>query len=281
MVVADGCTSGSLYRAAEGYVASMAAILGMVLGLGLLALHWDRWWDALISREPRLWLPADLGLGYGGAVALTLAALLGVFLFVLWWEARNGLVAPPAARPEPPAETFGARLSALWRRVFVDGWSPAVGGATLGVIAVLMYLVHMPWGVTGELNRWALGALAAVDRDPGELRGLSAIGGCAARVAEGGVFTDTVAVTVGLLTGSLVAALFAREFKLRFPRQPRRYAQAIGGGVLMGYGAGLAIGCTIGAFFSAIPSLALSGWLFAAALAGGAYLGVLFVRRVP
>jgi len=35
----------------------------------------------------------------------------------------------------------------------------------------------------------------------------------------------------------------------------------------MGLGSGLAIGCTIGAFFSSIASLSLSGWLFGAALA--------------
>jgi uncharacterized membrane protein YedE/YeeE len=49
----------------------------------------------------------------------------------------------------------------------------------------------------------------------------------------------------------------------------------------MGYGAGLGLGCTIGAFFSAIPSLALNGWVYAAALAVGAYIGVMIIRRFP
>jgi uncharacterized membrane protein YedE/YeeE len=86
---------------------------------------------------------------------------------------------------------------------------------------------------------------------------------------------------VGLLPGALVGALFAKEFKLRFPRTPRRYLQSLGGGILMGYGAGLAIGCTIGAFFSSIPSLSVSGWLFGLALAGGAFLGVQVIKRIP
>ena len=80
--------------------------------------------------------------------------------------------------------------------------------------------------------------------------------------------------------GSLAGALGAGEFKLRFPTQPVRYVQSLGGGVLMGYGAGIAMGCTIGAFFSSIPSLAMNGWVFAAALGAGAWFGTLIIRRI-
>lgn len=111
--------------------------------------------------------------------------------------------------------------------------------------------------------------------------GLNDLGGCAARAGEEGVFTHAFAVTVGLLPGALVGALFAREFKLRFPRSALRYVQSLTGGVLMGYGAGLAIGCTVGAFFSAIPSLSISGWLFGLSLASGAFLGVQAIKRIP
>ena len=41
------------------------------------------------------------------------------------------------------------------------------------------------------------------------------------------------------------------------------------GGTVMGYGAGLAVGCTTGAFFSSIASLSVSGWVFGFALAVG------------
>jgi hypothetical protein len=56
--------------------------------------------------------------------------------------------------------------------------------------------------------------------------------------------------------------------------------QSFVGGSLMGYGAGIGIGCTIGAFFSAIPSLALSGWLFGVALLIGAGIGTQIIRRI-
>jgi hypothetical protein len=49
----------------------------------------------------------------------------------------------------------------------------------------------------------------------------------------------------------------------------------------MGYGAGLAVGCTTGAFFSSVASLSVSGWLFGVALAGGAFVGVKALRFIP
>ena len=41
----------------------------------------------------------------------------------------------------------------------------------------------------------------------------------------------------------------------------------------MGYGATLSLGCTIGAFFSSIPSLSLSGWVFGISLGIGSFIG--------
>ena len=281
MVLAGGCISGSLFRSAEGYVGSWVAIAGAVAGLGAMSQTWNWWWSLVISAEPKPWLPALFNLGYGGALILTLAGGLAAYLLVVWWEARSGLPTIKAAVDALPEETFGQRLTATARRIFVRGWSPIVGGAVLGGLNILMYSVHMPWGVTGELSRWANGIMADVGAAPPVALGLSAVGGCAARVSEAtGLFSHTFTVTVGLIAGALAAALFANEFKLRFPSTARRYVQSLAGGLLMGYGAGLAIGCTIGAFFSSIASLSVSGWLFGAALFAGALVGTKLIQRL-
>ena len=281
MVLAGGCISGSLFRSAEGYVGSWVAIAGAVAGLGAMSQTWNWWWTLVISAEPKPWLPALLNLGYGGAVILTLAGGFVAYLLVVWWEARSGVPTVKATADPRLEETFGQRLRATARRIFVRGWSPIVGGAVLGGLNVLMYSVHMPWGVTGELSRWANGIMADVGAAPPVALGLSTVGGCAARASEAtGFFSHTFTVTVGLIAGALAAALFANEFKLRFPRTARRYVQSLAGGLLMGYGAGLAIGCTIGAFFSSIASLSVSGWLFGAALFAGALVGTKLIQRL-
>jgi uncharacterized membrane protein YedE/YeeE len=281
MVVSGGCVSGSLYRMAEGYVASWVSIGGVLIGMGLLSQTWNWWWSNVIINQSKVWLPGTFDLGYGGAIALTFGLLIAIFLLLVWWESRSGLPVIHGSTPnEAPEESFGERILAVWRPIFTRGWSPVVGGAILGGLGILMYTAHMPWGVTGELLRWSNATMSTFGFAPPTPLGLSDLGGCAGRAEAGGVFTHTFAVTVGLLPGALVGALLSREFKWRFPRQSRRYAQALVGGVFMGYGAGLAIGCTIGAFFSSIASLSLSGWIFGLALAGGAFLGVQTIKRI-
>ncbi len=280
MVISGGCVSGSLYRMAEGYVGSWVSIAGTLVGLGLMAQTWNWWWLNVVSFEPKIWLPSLLNLGYSGAVVLTLVGLVAAFVGFAWWESRSGLVFATPATTDAAGSGLRGQMNAIWRPVFFKGWPAVVGGAVLGGLVVLMYMVHMPWGVTGELMRWSNASMASAGFAPPVLLGLSDIGGCAGRADEVGLFSHTFSVTVGLLPGALVGALLASEFKWRFPRRPIRYFQSFGGGILMGYGSGLAIGCTIGAFFSSVPSLSVSGWLFALALGGGAFLGVKAIKRL-
>ena len=84
----------------------------------------------------------------------------------------------------------------------------------------------------------------------------------------------------GIILGALIGYLFSGEFRISFPRFKRQYILVLAGGLLMGYGAALASGCTIGAFFSAIPSLGLNGFVFGISVAGGSLIGVKVVSRL-
>jgi len=284
MVIAGGCVSGSVYRMGEGYLASWASFGGILLGVGATAYTWNWWWDFSIESGPRIWLPAYLG--HGGAIAVTLLALLGLYVAVVWWERRNGTVSLPHRAPSPAGDGLGDHLRADLSRVFVQGWPVVLGGVALGALNVMLFYTEHPWGFTGELSRWMIGLTTALGIGPGELLGASSLPGCTLEVAdssEGGmaaIFHHMLFLVWGMVMGSHIGALFAGEFKIRRPRQKRRYWQASGGGFLMGIGATLAMGCTIGAFFSAIPSLALNGWVFLLALAAGAWLGVRILQRI-
>jgi uncharacterized protein len=283
MVLAGGCVSGTLYRIGEGYVASWASLVGILLGLSLAAHTWDAWYSWTIQAAPTAWLPASLG--YGGAVGLTWLALAGAFAGALWWETRGAAAAPFAPRSARKAAgpvTFGEHLRALRASVLVKGWPPLAAVTALAVLNIAAFLVDTPLGVTGELAAWADRAAGVVGLAAGPLLGADTLAGCnlALASATGGVINATTLLDAGLVFGALLAALAAREFKVRVARQRRRYVQSFVGGSLMGYGAGIGVGCTIGAFFSAIPSLGVSGWLFGLALLVGAGIGTQLIRRI-
>lgn len=277
MVVAGGCTSGSIYRMGEGYVASWVSFGGILGGLLLASHSWNWWWQHFIRDAPVLWFPRYIG--YGGAVALTLGGLMAAYILVLWIESRGGVGVQEDA-PAVPTATFEEKIRGLAQGVFIRGWPAAVGGTVMGLLNILAYNAHMPWRVVGELSRWANGAAALAGLAPGPLQGVDQLSGCTLSVG-GGIFTHGFLLNVGMFGGALLGALLAHEFKLRVPRNRVRYVQSLGGGTLMGYGSGLALGCTAGAFFSAIPSLTLNGWIFGLTLVAGAFIGLQVIRHIP
>lgn len=278
MVLAGGCVSGSIYRMGEGYVASWVAFAGVMAGLLGSAYTWNWWWEAHISTAPRVWLPAWIG--HPGALIVTLLGLGGAYLWVLSVEHRAGMVVRTSAKAGPSPESVSDEVRGVARSLFVQGWPILPAGAVLGGLNVLLYTAQEPWGFTGEISRWASGAASLANLAPGPLAGVAELPGCVLVPSDGSFFNHMFFLVAGMWFGSFAAAIGAGEFKLRVPKRPVRYAQSLGGGVIMGYGSGIAMGCTIGAFFSAIPSLALNGWVFAVFLALGAWMGTQMIQRI-
>lgn len=281
MVLAGGCISGTLYRVGEGYVASWVALGGILLGLVAATHTWNWWWLTTGASAPVVWLPSLFG--YGGALLLALAVLGAAAVLTVWWELRSGpqpAFALPRVAP-PPAASLREALARAYEQVARRGWPFAMGAVALGVLNILAYQFSHPLGVTGELSAWANRGAGLFGALPPELLGTGLLAGCLLVFETGtpllgeGFFLDS-----GLVVGAFAAAALAGEFKLRFPSRPVRYVQSVGGGALMGYGAGIAAGCTIGAFFSAVPSLGLNGFVFGLALLAGAGLGVQAIRRI-
>jgi uncharacterized protein len=79
---------------------------------------------------------------------------------------------------------------------------------------------------------------------------------------------------LGLIAGALLAAGLAGRFAPRWRIPPRHAAASLIGGMLLGYGAVLASGCNISAYFSGIASGSLHGWAWIAAALLGNRIGL-------
>ena len=279
MVIAGGCVSGSLYRIGEGYVASLFSILGVVTGLVTLSLSWEWWWDNLISNERKIWLPKLFDMGYLGAFIVTLILGITVYIGLTVYESKKGFKEFKIASKPKEFNSFKEKLFSPLYTLFKTPWNMTIGVVVLGLISTFLLIVSKPFGVTGELFSSANNIVKMIGLEPAT-KGLSELGGCVANAASNSnYFSNSFAATYGIIPGSFLASKLSGEFKIRMPKNPVRLAQSFGGGLFMGYGAGLAIGCTLGSFFSAIPSMSLSGWLFGLSLAIGAFLGTKIISR--
>ena len=84
---------------------------------------------------------------------------------------------------------------------------------------------------------------------------------------------------IGIILGSLIAALIAGEFKFRVPKVGVLF-QTFVGGLLMGFGAVTSGGCNIGHLLSGVPQLSLGSILAGLSIIAGAWLTayLMFVR---
>ena len=244
MALAGSCISAQFYRLGEGLLAAPIALLGTALGFVLGFLCWNSLYLGTVQEAPIIWLPHHLG--YGGSVAVQLAALGSLALLLWrWHRAATTATAAPAA---PTA----------WWRV---RWPTYVGGLLVAAIGVGAYLRIAPLGVTAELGSVARTLADKAHVLPARLEGLDTLRGCAT-VVKDVLWSNNGIFVVALVLGAFAAATSAGDFKWRIPTVPEA-ARSFGGGVLMGWGAMVALGCTVGTLLSGIMAASLSGWVFA------------------
>lgn len=85
-------------------------------------------------------------------------------------------------------------------------------------------------------------------------------------------------MSVGIIIGAAILANISGEFKWKRPNIETAVL-AISGGVLMGLGSRIGMGCNIGAFFATVTNGDISGWVFLLGMTLGGYVSVKLLRR--
>ena len=257
MQLAGGCGSGTLYTVGGGSVRMVLTLAAFCLGGFWATLHFGFW-----AELPSLG-SISLAESFGWEVALPmqLAALAAIWLALRRW-ARGAQQRPLWQGPWD------------WRRLAGGPWPLLLGGISLAVLnwATLVIAGH-PWTITWAFTLWGAKAATVLGWDPGASAFWT--GGFPANALAGGILDDTTSVMdIGIMVGALAAAGLAGRFAPVWRIPWRSAAAALAGGLLMGYGARLAYGCNIGAFFSGVASTSLHGWLWIVCALMGVWIGV-------
>lgn len=248
MAVSGSCISAHLYRLGEGSPTAPFALIGTAIGFVGGFLSWNSLYLSTISSSPVIWLPHQLG--YAGTIVATLVVLTALAFLAIRASALK-LSTHPAA-PLDPAGVAEA--------VFVQRWPAYVGGLAVGVLSAVAYLRVAPLGVTAELGSLARTAADQFGLLPSTLHGLDGFRGCAT-VVKHALLSNNGLFVAGLVLASLASALAAGQFQPRLPKLDE-VVRGLVGGLMMGWGAMIALGCTVGVLLSGIHAGALSGWIF-------------------
>jgi uncharacterized membrane protein YedE/YeeE len=156
-----------------------------------------------------------------------------------------------------------AGLRADYEAALVEPWSPYLGAVLLLLAVLALMLSGEFWGVFGGIKLWGDWFNHAIG-----LGGVLGIG-----TPESPLLHRLSLMNIALVLGAFTAALLARQF--RFNRPPAlEFVWGALGGSLMGVGAVLAGGCTVGGFL--VPTLHASpaGLVMLVGLMAGAAIGL-------
>ncbi|MCR4378131.1 MAG: YeeE/YedE family protein [Rhodospirillales bacterium] len=263
MQVAGGCASGTLYTVGGGNPRMVLVLLFFCVGAfwGSVDLGW---WQTLPSFGT-ISLGRQWGWGVSVIVQLGVLGLIYVGLRLGGWKIRPGAL-------------WGDGLSL--QRILRGPWPLVLAACMLALLnwATLLTTGH-GWSITWAFSLWAAKGAVLMGWDP--LSSSFWAGGFQFEALNKSILLDETSVMdIGILIGALAASALAGSYGKGGFIKVNAVIAAIAGGLLMGYGARLAYGCNIGAFFSGVASGSLHGWLWIVCALPGNGLGLLIRKRL-
>lgn len=164
-------------------------------------------------------------------------------------------------------------------------WNPYLAGLFLGLVLLASFLLlGFGLGASGAVNRLGIAVADVVTFGAaGRSEFFFEYAGPGKNVLDDFLVFEVAGVVLGGLLGAYSAGRFRREVALgpsRLVSPATRLALAVLGGILMGFAARLARGCTSGQALTGGALLSVGSWVFMLAVFAGGYLLAPLMRRV-
>lgn len=246
IILAGGCATGTWYRAGEGLVGSWVALatymlFSAMLRTGPLGSFNNELRSITIEHK-------TIYESFGISPWILVILIVGITGFAVFQQLR---------KPKAKVATLKPKKTGLAHILFEKRWDPFVTAIIIGIIAIFAWIFSVPTG-----REFGLG----ITSPSANLLQFLVTG-------ESKFINWGVLLVLGILIGSFIAAKGANEFRVRVP-DSKTVVYSATGGVLMGIGATLAGGCSIGnglvetSFFSwqgwaSLPMMILGTWVAA------------------
>ncbi|QLB19578.1 hypothetical protein A6B41_09055 [Mannheimia granulomatis] len=233
IILASGCATGTWYHAGEGLISAWIALVMYMVSAA--AMHFGALSEFTKSMMQYGKMEENLSAIFGVQIWL----LVGILVIV-----TAILVYRTLSKPALKVAALPPKWTGLRHYLFEKRYHPFFAAVLIGLLA---------------FAAWGANAIS------GKSAGLSITGPSAnivhyvvtgdAKLINWGVF-----LVLGIMLGSYIAAKGSKEFKWRMPDLTTCRNSVIGG-LLMGVGASLAGGCTIGNGLTATAVMSAKGWI--------------------
>ncbi|MFS2058836.1 thiosulfate utilization transporter TsuA/YeeE [Kosakonia cowanii] len=233
IVYAGGCATGTWYRAGEGLIGSWIALFTYMVMSAVMRSPNAAGLNQLLktySTEHN-----SIAETFGFSVWPLVVLLVAVTLWVVAKELR---------KPKLKVASLPPRRTGLAHILFEKRWHPFVTAVLIGLIALLA------WPLSEATGR--MFGLGITSPTANILQFLVA---GQSKVLNWGVF-----LVLGIFLGSLIAAKASREFRVRAADAQTTLRSGFGG-LLMGVGASMAGGCSIGNGLVMTAMMTWQGWI--------------------
>ena len=253
IVLAGGCATGTWYRAGEGLIGSWVALIlyavtSAITKTGVLLPLMN-----VINRPTNVNASVSHSTGIPNWVLVLILTVITITLVV------RTLRKPKVMVPKLKQKHTGIRHYLFERR-----YHPFVAGIAVGLIALLA------WPMSESTGRpYGLGITTPSANLINYL------------VSGNSKFIDWgVLLVLGIFVGSYIAARGSKEFKWRLPDKKTIRNSAFGG-MLMGFGASVAGGCSIGNGLVETATMSWQGWIGLGSMIIGVWFMSYFIFVKP
>ncbi|MGO5029595.1 YeeE/YedE family protein [Candidatus Agathobaculum pullicola] len=298
------CASGVLTDMIEGPSRAILTLIffgiGVYVGFPLQATQsWvtDTWFHTE-SYASGVYLP-DLftgdGLnGYLGALILTGVLCLLVCAGAKWYENKrrreNTYTGVPSEREQETAQVAALQDTSTapvlsqntLYRLFVKPWTLTMGAVVILLLfSCLMIVTKGGWGASTPYGHWFGRILLLFGVSIDSITAFTHQGAesFTAPFFSNAMNVQNVCIILGALVASLTMGKFTHQFREGLKISFKEVPVYIIGGLLMGIGTRLANGCNVGALYTPIANLSLSGWIYFVFLFSGGILGNIIKKR--
>ena len=260
MQLGGGCGSGTLFTVGGGSARMLLTLVFFIVGAVIGTAHLPMWLE--LPSLPPMSVGREFGMAGGLAVTFGGLALIALITVIVEKRAHGTLEAPPVSPRTGMTRLLHGPWPMIWTGILLSGLN----------VATLLIAGH-PWSITFGFGLWGA-KIAQFIGIPVETWEFWNWVGPAKALGNSVLADNTSVMNFGIVIGAALAAALAGKFapKVRVPMAS--LLAAVIGGLLMGYGARLAFGCNIGAFFSGIASGSVHGWLWFVMAFAGSWVGI-------